>query len=53
MIFLVESLIIDIFAELCSSIHSAITFASFPSSLKLADVTPFHKKREQRFKRKS
>ena len=36
---------IDIFANfLCTSINSAIKYLSFPSSLKLADVTPVHKK---------
>ena len=36
---------IDIFADfLCTSINSAIKSSSFLSSLKLADVTPVHKK---------
>ena len=36
---------IDIFADfLCTSRNSGIKFASFPSSLKLADVTALHKK---------
>ena len=36
---------IDIFADiLCTSINSAIKSLSFPSSLKLAGVTPMHKK---------
>ena len=36
---------IDIFADfLCASINRAIKSASFPSSLKLGDITPLHKK---------
>ena len=36
---------IDIFAEiLCTSINNTVKSANFPSSLKLADVTPVHKK---------
>ena len=36
---------IDIFANfLCTSINSAIKYSIFPSSLKLDDVTPVHKK---------
>ena len=41
---------IDIFADfLCTSINSAIKSASFPASLKLADVTHLHKKGERKF----
>ena len=36
---------IDIFTDfLCTSINSVIKSSSFPSALKLADVTPVHKK---------
>ena len=39
---------IYIFAHfLCTSINSAIKSSSFPSSLKLADVTPVNKKGER------
>ena len=39
---------IDICADfLCTSINRAIKSSSFPSSLKLADVTPVHKKGER------
>ena len=42
---------IDIFADfLCTSINSAIKSSSFPSSLKLADVTPVHKKEREDMK---
>ena len=42
---------IDIFADfLCTSINSAIKSSSFPSSLKLADVTPVHKKERKDMK---
>ena len=39
---------IDMFADfLCTSINGAIKSASFPSSLRLTDVTPLHKKGER------
>ena len=42
---------IDIFADfLCTSINSAIKSSSFLSSLKLADVTPVHKKERKDMK---
>ena len=41
---------IDVFADfLCTSINSAIK--SFPSFLKLADVTPLHRKWERIWKK--
>ena len=41
----ISTRIIDIFADfLCTSINSAIKSSGFPSSLKLVDVTPMHKK---------
>ena len=44
---------IDIFVDfLCASINSAIKTASFPFSLKLADVTPLHKKARKDMKEK-
>ena len=44
---------IVIFAEfLCTNINRAIKSVSFPSSLKLSDVTPLHKKGRKDIKEK-
>ena len=43
---------LDIFADfLCTKINSSFKSSSFPSCLKMADVTPLHKKGEKDLKR--